>query len=216
MRIKELRQDTPAEQLRVLAGAIRGWLLLARPTMVGTAHQGIEDITFALDICANHVANVPWSPNLSRKPLYRMDKNCLDDKWVSKNGVTLTVDVNVHILEHGTTGDEKCVTLVDPNTGEVWENVLETHIEMVTVPTTKAVVSQAEQAAGIEVEVVRSQEDGKLVVRIDGPEEDKDLNAKDGSPDIRVWLNEALIYNSGEVGDDLSDDFFEQRQAKNG
>ena len=54
---------------------------------------------------------------------------------------------------------------------------------------------------GLEVEVYRG-EDGKLVVSVTGPG-DEDLNDQ-GSPDIRVWINEALIYEDGVVGDDLS------------
>lgn len=56
---------------------------------------------------------------------------------------------------------------------------------------------------GLEVLAVRSAEDGKLSVEIMGPEDPKD-NTKADEPDIRIWLNEALIYWSGEVGDDLS------------
>jgi hypothetical protein len=55
---------------------------------------------------------------------------------------------------------------------------------------------------GLEVEVYRA-DDGTLVVGINGPGDD-DLNANE-SPDIRIWLNEALIYAHGEVGDDVSE-----------
>ena len=54
---------------------------------------------------------------------------------------------------------------------------------------------------GLEVCVYRG-EDGKLVVDLLGPGEDDTTESEE--PDIRVWMNEALIYNSGEVGDDLS------------
>lgn len=54
---------------------------------------------------------------------------------------------------------------------------------------------------GLEVEVYRG-EDGKLVVALTGPG-DEDLTDEE-SPDIRIWLNEALIYAHGDVGDDLS------------
>lgn len=55
---------------------------------------------------------------------------------------------------------------------------------------------------GLQVDVYRG-EDGKLVVDITGPGDDEDL-MPDTSPDIRIWLNDALIYKDGEVGDDLS------------
>jgi hypothetical protein len=54
---------------------------------------------------------------------------------------------------------------------------------------------------GLEVELHRS-DDGTLVASIAGPGDD-DCKGK-GEPDIRIWLNEALIYAHGEVGDDLS------------
>jgi hypothetical protein len=54
---------------------------------------------------------------------------------------------------------------------------------------------------GLGVDIYRG-EDGKLVVSITGPG-DKDLKGL-GTPDIRIWLNEALIYEGGRVGDDLS------------
>jgi len=54
---------------------------------------------------------------------------------------------------------------------------------------------------GLEAEITRSELNGKLVVSIMGPG-DEDTNAL-GSPDIRVWLNDALIYSDGETGDDL-------------
>lgn len=53
---------------------------------------------------------------------------------------------------------------------------------------------------GLEVEITRGV-DGALVVTISGPGDD-DTTAL-GSPDIRVWLNDALIYAHGETGDDL-------------
>lgn len=58
---------------------------------------------------------------------------------------------------------------------------------------------------GLEVNVYRG-EDGKLVVDLLGPEDDDCLD--DGQPDIRVWMNEALIYRSGETGDDLAGGHF--------
>lgn len=54
---------------------------------------------------------------------------------------------------------------------------------------------------GLEVGVYRG-EDGKLIIEITGPD-DADLTDKE-EPDIRIWLNEALIYAHGTVGDDLS------------
>lgn len=56
---------------------------------------------------------------------------------------------------------------------------------------------------GLEVEIRRSEVDGRLIVSITGPDE-KDATDK-SEPDIRIWLNEALIYKHGEVGDDLSE-----------
>jgi hypothetical protein len=56
---------------------------------------------------------------------------------------------------------------------------------------------------GLEVELHRA-DDGTLVVALTGPGDEKDLRGH-GEPDIRIWLNEALIYAHGEVGDDLSD-----------
>lgn len=55
---------------------------------------------------------------------------------------------------------------------------------------------------GLEVEIYRA-DDGTLVVSLTGPGDD-DLTAKE-EPDLRIWLNEALIYAHGTVGDDLSD-----------
>jgi hypothetical protein len=55
---------------------------------------------------------------------------------------------------------------------------------------------------GLEVEVYRA-DDGTLVVGINGPG-DEDLTTEE-SPDIRIWLNEALIYAHGETGEDLSE-----------
>ena len=55
---------------------------------------------------------------------------------------------------------------------------------------------------GIEVDLYRGT-DGKIVVDIIGPDDEKDANDL-GEPDIRIWVNEALIYSGGEVGDDLS------------
>ena len=54
---------------------------------------------------------------------------------------------------------------------------------------------------GLEVEAYRA-EDGTLVVAVDGPGDD-DCDEL-GTPSIRIWLNDALIYRKGEVGDDLS------------
>lgn len=51
------------------------------------------------------------------------------------------------------------------------------------------------------VRICRAQ-DGKLVVEIEGPGDDDCIGY--GVPDIRIWLNEALIYRHGETGDDLS------------
>ena len=53
---------------------------------------------------------------------------------------------------------------------------------------------------GLEVDICRG-EDGKLVVTISGPGDDDCTEL--GSPDIRVWVNDALIYSEGETGDDL-------------
>ena len=47
------------------------------------------------------------------------------------------------------------------------------------------------------VRIYRGEEDGKLVVEIEGPGDGD--TTKLGSPDIRVWLNEVIIY---EVEDD--------------
>lgn len=55
----------------------------------------------------------------------------------------------------------------------------------------------------LEATIMRA-EDGKLVVEIDGPSDGARL-LPDGSPDIRVWLNDALIYRDGQTGDDLND-----------
>jgi hypothetical protein len=52
---------------------------------------------------------------------------------------------------------------------------------------------------GLTVGISRSRADDKLVVEIEGPENDTAP-----SPQIRIWLNEALIYRNGKVGDDLS------------
>ena len=54
---------------------------------------------------------------------------------------------------------------------------------------------------GLEVDICRGA-DGTLVVTINGPMGDDDTTEL-GSPDIRVWLNDALIYAHGETGDDL-------------
>ena len=66
----------------------------------------------------------------------------------------------------------------------------------------EAVKSQVIELDGLSVELYRA-DDGTLVVGIDGPGDD-DLTDEE-SPDIRVWMNEALIYAHGEVGDDLSE-----------
>lgn len=59
---------------------------------------------------------------------------------------------------------------------------------------------------GLVVTLVRG-EDGKIVVYLDGPG-DRDLvpdgEPQGGAPDIRIWLNEALLYRSGEIGEDLN------------
>ncbi len=55
---------------------------------------------------------------------------------------------------------------------------------------------------GLEINVYRSDRDNKLVVEITGPGQGGCTEGDE--PDIRIWLNEALIYRSGEVGDDLS------------
>ena len=49
--------------------------------------------------------------------------------------------------------------------------------------------------------------DGKVVVYVDTPEL-QDLTEL-GSPDIRVWINDSLIYADGETGDDLEIDLSE-------
>jgi len=54
--------------------------------------------------------------------------------------------------------------------------------------------------------------DRRLVVDIEGPEDESD-NLSNGSPDIRIWLNEALIYANGEVGDDLPMPVYENEHA---
>lgn len=54
---------------------------------------------------------------------------------------------------------------------------------------------------GLEVQIWRGV-DGRLVVQIDG-DDVRDENKND-APSIRVWLNDALIYDEGETGEDLS------------
>lgn len=56
---------------------------------------------------------------------------------------------------------------------------------------------------GLEVSIMRDSQ-GKSIVEIEGPDDDTRL-LPNGSPDIRVWLNEALIYRDGKTGDDLND-----------
>lgn len=51
---------------------------------------------------------------------------------------------------------------------------------------------------GLEVSVYRSEKDGSLVVDITGPENDLDEN---GVPQLRVWLNEARLYEHPKVGE---------------
>jgi hypothetical protein len=51
---------------------------------------------------------------------------------------------------------------------------------------------------GLSIEICRG-EDGKLVVWIDGPEDDLDRDEL-GSPDIRVRLNAEVIYSNGIAG----------------
>jgi hypothetical protein len=53
---------------------------------------------------------------------------------------------------------------------------------------------------GLTVTVSRGK-DGVLVAELTGPE-DEDL-LEDGNPKMRIWLNEAKIYDNGEVGDNL-------------
>ena len=43
--------------------------------------------------------------------------------------------------------------------------------------------------------------DGKAVVFIDTP--DLERIADNGSPDFRIWINDALVFSEGIVGDDL-------------
>lgn len=55
----------------------------------------------------------------------------------------------------------------------------------------------------LKVSVCRSPDDGVLLVEIIGPTGEADMN-DNGSPRMRIWVNEALIYSEdGEVGDDL-------------
>lgn len=52
---------------------------------------------------------------------------------------------------------------------------------------------------GLEVNLYRSEEDGSLVVDITGPGvNDED---DDGAPKLRVWLNEARLYEYPKVGE---------------
>ena len=60
---------------------------------------------------------------------------------------------------------------------------------------------KGEEVDGMEV-ALRRGSDGRLIVEIDGPG-DSDTNEL-GAPDIRIWLNDALIYRHGETGDNLS------------
>ena len=46
---------------------------------------------------------------------------------------------------------------------------------------------------GFDIEVRRSKLDGKLVVFIEGPDHPEDMD-ENGVPDIRVFLNEAIIH----------------------
>jgi len=62
-------------------------------------------------------------------------------------------------------------------------------------------INPSSELDGLEVDICRG-EDGKLVVSITGPGDGDLIDL--GSPDIRIWLNDALIYEAGEVGDDLS------------
>ena len=59
---------------------------------------------------------------------------------------------------------------------------------------------------GFDIEVTRGA-DGRVVVRIENTrlEDEGDIDDSDenGVPMCRVWINEALIYSNGEVGDDL-------------
>lgn len=68
--------------------------------------------------------------------------------------------------------------------------------DLVNKPTTQSLVF-----GDLEVNVYRG-EDGTIVVDLLGPGDDDVTEA--GEPDIRVWMNEALIYAHGRVGDDLS------------
>jgi hypothetical protein len=68
---------------------------------------------------------------------------------------------------------------------------------------------------GLQVDVYRSEEDGRLVVDITGPAEEADLTDL-GEPKVRIWVNEALIYDDGKVGDDLSGGTFPKPLKRDG
>jgi hypothetical protein len=70
------------------------------------------------------------------------------------------------------------------------------------VSKTKSAEYESLKHEGLEVNVYRG-EDGTIVVDLLGPDDDADNTVAEG-PDIRVWMNEALIYAHGKVGDDLS------------
>lgn len=52
---------------------------------------------------------------------------------------------------------------------------------------------------GAKVTIDKSEDDDKIVVFIDTSEEEA---LPSGSPGIRVWLNDALMYSDGRVGHD--------------
>ena len=56
---------------------------------------------------------------------------------------------------------------------------------------------------GLEVNLYRSVEDGSLIVDITGPEALGDQN-DDGSPKLRVWLNEGRLYENPLKGEPFS------------
>lgn len=47
----------------------------------------------------------------------------------------------------------------------------------------------------VEVFVTRSELDNVIVVQIDGPREEADIRQGDGVPRMRVWLNEATLWD---------------------
>lgn len=135
----------------------------------------------------------------------------LDDRLLYDNGVALVFESREDAQRYVAGGYAREV-VDNKHVGQHRLGTVELVIEPVTLglcadPSATSAVARLD---GLEVSIIRDSQ-GKSIVEIEGPDDNARL-LPNGSPDIRIWLNEALIYRDGETGPDLNHPIFTGRQ----